>query len=325
MFHLLITKSSTYAAKTGGGVISGINELNLLADGAIAVFTDRNELVTTANASTIFENRKGFFIAVGGNGTDRIGTDLSPVIERENIVFYTKKDYVAPAKQKIIVGVGDTTGAHNIGTIAAGDIALMRITDTTGAIIPSETIERYEYRVKTGDGADEVLDALIAQINAKSVLGTAAAHGTPTDGFAFTVANFNQTVEITFDGIISEITIDYSVTANGAVRMTYGVGAPANVARLEEEVSPILGNTNKIHLSGYYYKRKSAVDLSATYDMYHLGFQGTRQVGQPVVKNTTKQEVIIAMPDGATQQTAFQTIMAAALAVENAVFNGIES
>jgi hypothetical protein len=58
MFELLITKSTLYAKKRGvAAAISGIKEVNDLDEGAIAVFTDSQELVTAANASTILDRK----------------------------------------------------------------------------------------------------------------------------------------------------------------------------------------------------------------------------------------------------------------------------
>lgn len=325
MFELLITKSTLYAKKRGvAAAISGIKEVNDLDEGAIAVFTDSQELVTAANASTIFENRSRFFIAVGGDQNTLPGVQISEMIDRGQIISYFKRAYVAPAKQAIVCGVGVTQTNDGIGTIVAGDYAYMAITDTTSGIIPPETIERYTYKVKAGDTADNIFMSFAAQINAKvGGLGTAVLNGTD-DGFVYTVAEFGKTVEITFDGVASDVPVDYSVTANGAIVINYGSGTPSHVASIEEEFSPILGNTNKLSQPALWYKRVSKVDSAATYILYTLSHQGIKQ-GAISQQSTVRKTLIIAIPTGATQIAAFDTCMTAALAEQNAVFNGIES
>lgn len=327
MFELLITKNVAYAAKSGGGTIAGINEVNDLAEGALAIFTDAGELVTNANASTIFENRREFYFALGGDGVTKKGATISDKVHRLNVTQYTKKDYTAPAKQKIIVGVGSTETDDGLpASLDAGDYIRLRIFDTTNATLPNQRIERYEYRIKTGDTPAIVYATLVAMINAKSQIGTAVAHGSAgsEDGFAFTCNEFGQTAQLLFDDLGADIPVDYSNTANGVVLINYGIGTPAQVAAMEEEANTILGDTNKVYLRDRYFNRATSVDSSATYDIYTLVHQGIKQ-GAISQQPTVRKQIIIAMPDGATMQTVFQTIMGYALAEANAVFNGIES
>lgn len=323
MFELLITKSTAYAAKSGGGTIAGINEVNSLAEGAIAIFTNNNELVTNANASTIFENRSGFFFAVGGNGTSRI-TRLSEMVDRREVIQYTKKEYTAPVKQKITLGEGaDASGDSGIGTPVAGEIASLRIIKTNlGTIAPLDT-ERYEYVVKTADTEAIILDALYAKVLANSKFVTPTKQGA-TVGLYFTAKEYGDTFEVVCDGILSECTVDYTTTGRGSVVVGYGIGTAADVAAIEEELSPSLGNTNKVHIAGKYYSVSPAVDPAGTYDMFHLVHQGVRQ-GATSRQQTVRKEIIIAIPDGGSQVTVFNAIMAYALAETNSVFNGIES
>lgn len=325
MFELLINKSTLYAKKRGvAAAISGIKEVNDLDEGAIAVFTNKQELVTAANASTIFENRTGFFIALGGNQTT-IPVTISELVDRNQVISYLEQAYIAPVKQVIAVGVADIETNDGIGTIVAGDYAYMRIVDRSEGTIPVDTIERYEYKIKAGDTASAIFQSFVAQINARvGGLGTAVIKSGTFDGFKYTVAEFGKTVEITFDGVASDIPVDYTNTSNGAVIINYGSGSPSHVATIEEEYSPILGNTNKIFQSGQWFKRPSRVDSAVTYILFTLCHQGVKQ-GAITTQNTLKKQMVIAIPTGATQLSVFRTAMTAALAEQNAVFNGIES
>jgi len=333
MNELLICKNVLYAKKTGvAAAISGINELHLLDVGAIAVFTDRNELVTSANKDTIFENRQGFYIAVGQQGNTftssvtNLGSKTSEYIDR-NTVHYQKKEYTAPVKQVIVIGEGDdATGSDGMGgSVVAGTYAYMRIIDNTIPTIPNTKIERYEYRVKVGDTFDKVLDGFYNQITANSTIGTVTkVVDTVTVGLKFTLNDYNATAEITLDGIMIDGTVDYTTTARGAVVINYGVGTAAQVAEMEEERSVEEGNTNKIHLAGQYWKYTPVTDSSATYDIY--SYTWSRRKSGPIKSvESTIQNLIVAMPDGATQQSAFEAIMLKAMLQEQSQFNGIES
>jgi len=334
MNELLICKSLLYAKKVGvSAAISGINELDQLDNGAIAVFTDRNELVTAANAATIFENRQQFYIAVGQQGNTfttsltNIGSKVSEYIDR-NSVHYQKKDYSAPAKQKVTIGVGaDASGNNGMGgTVVAGTYANMRIFETTIGTIPNTKIERYEYRVKVGDTVSDVLEGLITKINANTTLGVATAQGATGSvvGIYFTVNDYNQTVEITCDDIMLDATIDYTTTARGSVVINYGVGTAAQVAEMEEERSVEEGNTNKTHIPQKYWKYTPVTDPAGTYDIY--SFTWSRRKSGPIKSvESTIQNLIVAMPDGATQQSTFEAIMLKAMLQEQSEFNGIES
>ena len=326
MFEILVTKSTTYAAKTGGGVISGITEVHLLAEGAMAVFTNENELVTAANASTIFENRPSFYIAVGANNTTNIGSKLSQPINRSN-VNYTRREYAAAVKQKITVGEGaDASGDLNFGTLVAGTYVRYRIFDVTNAVTPPDKIERYEYKVKTGDTESIVIAAIAALINAKSTIAVATLQGGVGTyvGMFLTAKNYYQSLEVTGDDVAIDSTIDYTTTARGSVVMDFGVGMGTQVAALEEEYSAYEGNTSKVHLASSYFSGTKMADVAGTYDMYNFTWQTIKRSSIKNVPATT-QELVVAIPDGGTQQSTFGTIMLYACQQESIVFNGIES
>ena len=62
--RLLVTKDVAYASNGAAGTISGMNEIDLLEEGAVAIFNDKNVLVPAIPADTL-DDSKYFIIAVG--------------------------------------------------------------------------------------------------------------------------------------------------------------------------------------------------------------------------------------------------------------------
>lgn len=313
MKQILVNKSIAYAAKTGGGTISGINEINLLDTGAVAVFTENNVLVTAANAAAVSPDVKQFYIAVGNQATSS-KTYVSTLIPRM-LLNYVKKNYVAPVKEVQFIGSDGTIGAFNFGTLVAGTEAFIRITDTTpglrtlGSVYENE-IKRYSTLVAVGDTDTLIANRLIAAINADADSIVVAAAVGATTGISLTAKEYGTTFNISLDGIMLYTTKEtpYSTLPGSSVAVNYGEGTSDQVAALELAYSTERGNTNQIHLPQLYYSVTSNVVDGATYDIYTFSWNGKRTTslgGQ----ETYRYEILVPMPDGATQQANFETIM----------------
>jgi hypothetical protein len=316
MKQILVTKSIAYAAKAGGGTITGINEINLLDTGAIAIFTENNFMLTAANVAANSPDVKKFYIAVG-NQTPASKTYISQLIPRM-LLDYIKKAYVAPVKLVKFIGSDGTIGAFNFPTLVAGQSAFIRITDTTpglrttGTVYDTE-IKRYEYIVQTGDTATIVANKLIAMINADpDSIAVAAAVGATT-GIQLTAKNFGTTFSISLDGVMVNSTKEEpeSTLPGSSVAIKYGDGTSDQILALEQLYSPERGNDNQVHLTDYYYslRNNSNVVGGATYDTYTFAWNGriTISLGE---QHTYRFETVLAMPAAATQQANFETIMA---------------
>lgn len=323
MKQILVNKSIAYAAKVGGGTISGINEINLLDTGAVAVFTDTNVLCTAANVSTVSSDVKNFYIAVGNQQTGADSkTYISSLIPRM-LLDYKKKAYVAPVKLIKYIGYDGTTAgtAMNYPSLVAGQEAFVKIVDTTpglrtlGSVYENE-IKRYSYLVKTGDTATIVSDALIAAINADSdsIVVAASVGGTgSTTGIELTAKEYGTTFSIALDGILNSATKeepegDTATKVGVSVAMKFGDGTSDQIAALELTYSTERGNDNQVHIPQYYYKTPSNVVDGTTYDTYTYSWNGKRTIGLGN-QDTYRFEVIVAMPGSATQQANFETIM----------------
>lgn len=313
MKQILVNKSIAYGAKTGGGTISGINEIDLLDTGAVAVFTEMNVLVTAANAPVVSPDVKNFYIAVGNQGTDS-KTYISSLIPRM-LLNYSKKDYVAPVKQVSFVGFDGAIGAFNFGTLVAGTEAFMRITDTTpglrtlGSVYENE-IKRYSTVVAVGDTDTLIANRLIAAINADPDSIVVAAAVGATTGIELTAKEFGTTFNISLDGIMIYTTREEptSTLPGASIAINYGEGTVEQVTALELQYSTERGNDNQIHLPQFYYKVTTNIVAGETYDIYTYSWNGKRSTSLGN-QDTYRYEVLVAMPDGALQQANFETIM----------------
>lgn len=315
MKQMLVTKSIAYAAKAGGGTIAGINELNLLDTGAIAVFTADNVMLTAANVAASSPDVKSFYIAVGNQAAGG-KTYISQLIPRM-LLDYRKKAYVAPVKNVKFIGADGTSGAFNMGTLVAGTEAFIRITDTTpglrtvgGGVYDGE-IKRYSTVVRTGDTETLIANRLIAAINADPDSIVVAAAVAATTGINLTAKNFGTTFSISLDGILINAT-KYEVEGSNpnatAVAMKIGDGTSDQILAQELVYSTERGNTNQVSLPQYYYAVPTNVVSGTTYDTYTFAWTGQRKIANET-QNTYAFETVLAMPAAATQQANFETIM----------------
>ena len=333
MNSIVIGKDSlAYAAKIGGGTIAGINEVNLLADGAIAVFTDKSELVTAVNVGTILADKKGIYFAVGSGDATK-GSYVTTVTGRLG-ADYSKKAYVAPVKTVKYIGYDGTTGttALNLPTLIAGAEAFIKLIDTTSGLRTIGTtyeteVTSYSYIVKTGDTDVIIIDALVAAINANPnapVVAVRTGITGVTLGVSLTAKNYGQTFTISLDGILSNAS---KVQAEGpttgvAVAPTYGEGTYNQILALEDMYSPGRGNTNKIYQPALWYSVPSMAVSGKTYNQYTICWtaKNDRTTGSSF---TTNQTILVALPVGVAATATFETIMAQVFGVEEDAESGI--
>ncbi len=322
MKQILVTKTATaYAAKTGGGTISGINEINLLDTGAIAVFTEDNVLITAAGVVGQTSDIKKFYIAVGNQQTNATSKLFCSEMIPRMLLNYDKKAYVAPVKLIKYIGYDGTTSgtSANFPTLVAGQEAFVKIINRTSGLHQTigdngGEILRYSYLVRTGDTGTEIIAALVAAINAdENKFVTAVAQTTPF-GIKLTADDYDTTFDVAVDGILSNATIvqpesaTWNATTAQAVAMKYGDGTSGQIADLELTYSSQRGNENQIELYQYYWKLPSNVVDGGTYDTYTFTWNGRKAISTGEL-NTMRFTVIVAIPASATHQANFETIM----------------
>lgn len=318
MKQIFVGKDLAYAAKVGGSTISGINELTSLDTGAIAIFTDKNVLVTNANKGTVLDDCKSFYIAVGDQRTPGSKSFLSELIPRTGTSF--KKTEYSPAVQLVkYIGNDGTQGALNNPTITGVDQELsIKIIDTTPGLrtmgaVDKQEIYRYSIKVKTGDTINTLITALIAKINADTNRIVDALVVGSQVGVKLTAIGVGTTFAIAVDGILVNATIEQpegttAALIGNSIAMTFGEGTAAQITAMEDAFSVERGNTSRLYLSNLYYSNQSLVTSGSVYDQYSIWWNGRKNMSLGS-QDTYRFDVTVALIDDSTPKATFEAIM----------------
>lgn len=308
MYSALIAKDAVYAAKTGGGTITGINELDQLASGAIAIFTEDNRLITAATTPASIAGVQQFWVAVGSYQVNAAGVSV-PYVRK---TFYIDRDayvqeyctYVAPVLQRTIVGEdGAGTGSMNFPvTLIAGTVASINIVDTTlGEFYPNQ-VEHYDHVVTTVDTAQTVIQALVDAINADSdsiVTATVILNGPTKVGIQLDAKTLEGTFKVGPSDIIANANVFYDT--NGGLVVNYGKGTPAIMTQLEKRAQiASQGSGNYQYLQNKFFSVNSVVDPAATYNSWNFMWTQEARTNAINSMNVTEQEALLAVPSTAT-------------------------
>lgn len=330
MNQIFVGKSIAYSAKVGGSTIAGMNEIDLLDTGALAFFTEDGVLITNANKATALVDKEKILVAVGNQLTGSAAKAFIsvPIPRGQGKVRYEKVAYVAPVKLTKFVGSDGTIGALNMPTFAVGNIAAIKITDTTlglrsmGAIDKQE-IFRYEYEAIPGDTNNTMITKLIAKINADSDCPVNATVVGSQAGINITADNYGTTFTIGLDEALIGATVEQPEgTIGSSVAMVAGTGTSDQVLALEDTFSAERGNTNRLWLAGSYYSNPSLVTSGATYNQYTIHWSGERS-SSTGPQFTYKFVCIIAAPAAGTQETILEAILLQIFGPAQAVESGV--
>lgn len=301
MKRILVCKNVLYAGKIGGGTISGINEINLLASGAVAIFTDTNVLLTASTPQTALQNVKKIYFAVG-RGSATLGAKLSSLIDRASIdVRYAP--YTAPVAEVQLIGGDGSVGNLNLPTLAAGQSAIIKIVNTGYGTQPPIQKKTYEYVVKTGDVAQDIVDGLVALINGDADAGCTAAAVSTDDGISITTTatdsegNYTH-LEVLPSGILIDADMNYAANSV-TVALVYGSGVDAQVAKIEATCSAVEGNTNQLFQANLWWTMPTDVVQGATYNLWNLTWDDVKDYA---TRHTvaTREMLIFAAPTSAS-------------------------
>jgi hypothetical protein len=308
MKRIIILKDVLYATN-GSAAITSINNVNTLAPGALAIFTEDGNLVDPVGIATDLLDKKRVCFAVGG--VDAAGVaqaTCTPYYDRWNNVNVVKKAYVAPVKPQVLVGddgtaFGTPAVSLNMPTLTGSpQIAGIKIIDESAGTQPPIQYKTYETAVKSGDTAALINARLVAKINADADAFVVATDPSTTNvGLLITPKLFGIKISVATYGVLDSASITYDGTGASTV-IVYGTGTPAMIEAIWQQLSTVLGNTNKVELPAYFFTATSGVDLAATYDMYWIK---TEVLHETPSGNTTAgtPELIIAMPAGAATLT----------------------
>ena len=294
MNRLGVLKDVAYAAKTGGGTVVDYKEIKELAQGAIAFFNPKGELlVNTAGVVNGLPDAKTFTIAVG-----RVD-DVQVIngIPRKSITEINKALYRAFTKPVVTVGPLTFTDGEEIS------ISVTDSSYTNRYAIRSKKASVY---YKTGITESVAADQLVERLNSGNSFITAAKTGS---------GPYNITITPKEDGVSIDTVLRGSAEYDGNSVTTpsvYGIGGGTAVLAMEKDFSVEEGNGNYRDLTDEFYKREFEALTSVNYDLTTLVWEGTH-ASPTASHNVMHNRVVIANVNGGTAQLAtdIQVIIAA--------------
>lgn len=282
MNRIFVLKDVAYATKTGGGTIASYVDVNDLAQGALAFFTEGGVLITAANAATVLVDVDTIQIASGRLND----TSLISLVPRRDVGINVA-NFRAFVKKVITVGNLPVVDNEE-GSIQVSDISYTSRYNTRLA-----NGSDYKTTAKTVEAS---IDKIVAQLNKAGTWVTATRSGTSPD-FKVAITPIEEDVDI-------------SVSLSGAfalapivetVAPVYGIGRAVDVAQLEKDFSPEMGNGNYQELTDLWNTTPTEAVVGAEYDMLTILWEG--QHSSPTrSKNVMKNRAILSCINGATNQ-----------------------
>lgn len=323
--QMMIVKNETYLAKTGGGTIAGLHEVHLLAEGAVAIFTE-DDLMVPAAPSTSFADKAWFRIAVGQTGgipyfsKPIYRTSLGGVLVRYSASLY---DAALDVAEKLWIG-DNADNAYDVNlpaSLVVGTEATIQITIDDSGFIDTNSTSIYNYTVKTGDAKGDVLTALIAKINADNKATATGVDVTSSNAGIQLVCNtIGVRMHVSCSGILGDTDFVTAYNDNkGAttppVAPSISPGNAALVARDVADWIAVRGKSNLVTMPADFFTDAMAPEAGVNYDTYVM----TTPLPNPKGADPTFLKVY--MKDGLTTGTgktkdALDAIFAAAFAVD---------
>lgn len=307
MNRLFVLQDVPYASKIGGGTIASIKEVNLLAPGALAVFTENGTLIsidTAANAGLNMLDVKVVQMVVG-RGEDTQVIQVPKALLNDIRVA----DYVAPVRGKLIFTIPATL-ENGEGSLMVQDNSYTSRYSTRRkevTLIKKSTENVAQYITRLAAGLNEA-DWLTATVNGQDI-------EVVTSGSD--VLDIRAILNGVKDGILED-----TVIAN-LDSYVYGQGVGADVYQLEKDFSVEEGNGNYTEYAQDFYKRIFEADRTANYDIINILWEGTHS-SPTRSHNVMKNRLVLACINGATDQsvTDLQPLLEITLADKTVIESG---
>lgn len=218
MNRIFVLKDIAYAAKVGGGVIAGVNEINDLSPGALAFFTPQGTLLTLANAAATIPDIKSVIVASGREADNNLVNYLPRVINNIN-----RANFRAFTKPVI------TVGAFSIAASDEGD-ASIRVSDISYT-------SRYSIRPlngstykKSNHTIEQAVDAMVSRLNLPNswVVATKTDVVGVKEQFTITVdvgSTADGTATIDIDGVSVDLPLTNATIAINTAEITAVIDA----------------------------------------------------------------------------------------------------
>lgn len=293
-----------YAAAAGTPTTVDTGSITDLAPGSLAwIDPDTNTVFAfTGAAAGDFDDVKKLQLAVGTAGGN---VKVGPVIDRRGIYRWDLKTYVAGQAQR-----WDVTPTLP-GTQTSRDAYEITIIDTSDPLFLPEDRETFHVVDQTGSfTVATLIDALVAAINDSA-----------TGSNIVTAVDNTTTLQLTHKELGGTFSVALRENLEGdtkaiGVAAIASSGTGAQIAALEQEINVYDGNTNRVHLPSYYYSAGAVADTADTYDIYSLEATNPYQRKDGMDAQYGRQiQMLVAMPNAATQQGNFEAVTTLALGV----------
>ena len=291
MFDLIVGKDVAYKLKTGGGSIADINEVDLLAPGAIAVFAESGLMVETTTTAANLANVKSFYIAAGRTNDVKV----SQLIDRDSFHRF-KGAYLASTLQ-----VTTVTPLNLPAVYVAEEEAEVSIFLRDAGIEPAMLKERHSISVVASETNTTCVAKIVAKINADSKYVTAAVVSEGVS-FSLTAKSKNTTFDVGFNGPV--IKDEIATVCTPAV---FSKGQGADLVSLEAEGQTYDGSTSPIWYNDKLFTQPKEIVAATNYIQYQLNWeQESRSLNS---EKTAILGVTMILPTGSDIVTAMDTIL----------------
>jgi hypothetical protein len=319
MRKFLATKSSVdYGYKTGSGTIAGSWELNVLANGALAVLENNGTLIS--GTAPVF-TKDSFYLAVGRDNAAE-NSDLSPLLFREGFT-YNKLVYSAPVAKIMYLGYDAATASYdlyNYTTLVAGTIASVRVVDLEKPVWDNSREYTVSHVITAADTKATIIADLVIQLNSTRAnkVCTALDVTSSTDyGIRLTGdtagVNFTAYLEDALkDGDIIEykmINRVYNGAATSATACAKGNGTYAQIKAWEDDFLTTDGKANLSWMGEYLWSVTSNLVAGETYTIYVLVSINPSDGRVLINEKNPPVTVILAIPSGETGASGSITAM----------------
>lgn len=305
--RLFVARDVLYAAKQGGGTITGYDDAHNLVVGGVALFTENNTLITAATSAADLARISKFRIVTN----DVNGVNTSVLIDRAAFAF-AKHAYAAAVVAVQVVGESaSASGSLNLPSpLVAGTYASLVITDTSEGEFQAGLVTRFEVPVTSASTASSIVLDLIAKINnnPSSIVTASAVAGNV--GIILTAKSGIKSFLVGVDEILENAVIHNDGT-NGSAIYSAGRGTLAELTAMQLESDLAIGKTASGGQEQFWWKRTSEIAASGItgFEMWVFSHATEVRSGERVAPVATI-DTVLAYPPGSTATTGIEDVLA---------------
>jgi len=258
MEKVIVVKDLVYAA--GVTAIGDVHDN--LANGGVAIFnSETGALLPAVVVDADYLDLKQFIIAFNIEGTTR----LTKGIVRRGVVSFIEGLYIAPVFHTVQAGGTNTQLAFDIADADVGDVSI-RVADNTFTGQYATAMYNASVYKKASDTVEEVVDELVAKLNANTMLPVIATviGAAPSFGITIQSQTRGQILSLTGEGLLEGMYRAVDGTESSVLPVN-GAGVDEDVLQHEFEVSMYWGNSNSREIAASWYSQETGAVMGETY------------------------------------------------------------